>query len=126
MKTKILARTAFGVSLFEAMVDVAKKEDLLKKFGIDSDGNNTDVDFSVVVTVNGIAVPFEEHFEKLVDRAFNKREEAFEEEVFEKAKELVSRSRLEKLEQLISEAEWKIEQELEELMKDNNANPKAP
>lgn len=118
MKTNILARTAFGVSLFEAMVDVTTKEDLLKKFSIDPDGDNTEVDFSVIVTVNGVAVPFEEHFEKLVERTFSEREEKFEAEVLEKAKELISRSRLEKLEQLISEAEWKIEQELEELMRE--------
>lgn len=119
MKTKILARTAFGVSLFEAMVATAKKEDLLEKFSIDSNGDDTEVDFSVVVTVNGVSVPFEEHFEKLAERAFSEREEKFEAEVLEKAKELVSRSRLEKLEQLISEAEWKIEQELEELMRND-------
>lgn len=62
----------------------------------------------VVVTVNGVQVPFM----KIVNEAWKQIEASIEAEVLVKAKELVGRSRLDKLADKLERVEWELEEAL--------------
>lgn len=103
----ILNRKTPEMLLFVLMVKESDspRGDLDSYFNLNGE-NNVEVELKV----NGVELKFTPLIERLCEK--------LDEHILEKAKELLSRSRLEKLEQILSEAEWKIEQELEKLMKD--------
>lgn len=113
---EILRDTPARILLFNAMSEVTKHNnfDFLEMFKIEG-GGGYETTVQIDVHVNGVAVPFLE----VMEPAFAELFAQFEAAVQEKAVKLITESRLNELYTEIANAEWRIQDALDNLNKDN-------
>lgn len=106
-------RTTSSIMLINAMTHECKHSDILEYFRIERvNGLDTTVDVELII--NGVHVDVK----KSLDEMFKRLVSRYDDKVLEKAKELLSESRLNRLSRLIQNAEYNIEQELNQLFKE--------
>lgn len=112
----ILGRSSGSICLLEAMVATLAEgdDDVVAKFGIDPQGDLNKVE--VVVTVNGIEVPFM----SAVEEALKRLTDSYAEHVKAKALELISGTGLGDLRMAIDNAEWEIQRALDKIILEAN------
>lgn len=118
-------RDSLGVVLCNAMSAVAVGKDFFDAFRLDiRDHDNASV-VDVVVTANGVEIPFKDEMKRTMERL----EEQFNDAVQECAKHLLAGSRLSDLANKLERVEWEIAREIEraaEAMENPGKTPDKP
>ena len=116
MKYNVLQSTPAAVLLMNAMSDEKFENHnhtlWMAQWGLPGDASDTAPD--IVVTVGGTEIPFMECFVEGLNRLMAE----LDKEVLEKARELITNSKLRDLMQEIENAEWKIEELLQQAVKE--------
>lgn len=102
-------RDSLGVMLSNAMAEVAVGQDFFETFKLDVKDPDNAGAVNVVVTANGVEIPFKDEMRRTLDCL----EEKFNEAVLECAKRLLGGSRLRDLADKLDRIEWGIEREIE-------------